>query len=201
MVANERDKSASLECSIAKCFAALLDELQFLMFRVTDRRNHSAAFSELRKERLGNRGSRGGDKNGVERRKFRQTECSITAMNVYVRVAEPCQARRRRKRQLGPSLHAKHFSGQAREDSGLVTTTRADFEHAIARPYMQCCRHRSDDIWLRNSLAVADGQGHIVVRLFTKLPRNKFVPGNGFHGRKDRSVGDAAPPQLRLNHV
>src|SRR6266850_605713 len=137
MVANERDKSASLECSIAKCFAALLDELQFLMFRVTDRRNHSAAFSELRKERLGNRGSRGGDKNGVERRKFRQTECSITAMNVYVRVAEPCQARRRRQRKLGPSLDAEYFFGQARENRRLVTAARADFKHAVAQPQPQ----------------------------------------------------------------
>jgi hypothetical protein len=66
---------------------------------------------------------------------------------------------------------------------------------------MQRYRHRSDDVRLRNSLAVADGQGHVIVRLFAKFSRNKFVPGYGFHRRKDRSVGDAAPPQLRLNHV
>src|SRR3981189_2837273 len=100
------------------------------MLSVPNRNNHSAAFSELSEERLRNCGSRSGNEDGIKWRKFRQTQRAVAAMHVDVRITKPLQTRRCRKRQLGPSLHAKHFSGQAREDSGLVTTARADFEHA-----------------------------------------------------------------------
>jgi hypothetical protein len=91
----------------------LLNELQFLMFRIADGKNHSAAFGELGKKRLGNRGSRGSDEDGVERSKFRQTECAITAVNVYVGVAEACKALRCRYGELRPALDAEYFFGQA----------------------------------------------------------------------------------------
>ena len=64
------------------------DELQFLMFRVSDWENYPAAFGKLRKERLGNRGSGSSDEDGVERSKFRQAKRAITAVNMRVCVPE-----------------------------------------------------------------------------------------------------------------
>src|ERR1700682_1891478 len=159
MVADERHKSAPFECRGSNGFTAPLDELQLLMLGIANRHDHAAAFSELGEKRLRNRGSRGRDEDCVKRREVRHTQRAVPAMYVDVCITKPLQARRRRKCQLGSSLHAKHFSGQAREDRGLITATSADLEDAITRLYTQCYCHRSDDVWLRNSLAVADGQG------------------------------------------
>src|SRR5882762_2984958 len=143
------------------------------MLGVANRNNHSAAFSELSKERLRNRRGRSGDKNGVKRCKFLQPQGAVAAMHVDVGVTEPLKPRRRRQRQRRAMVEAEYFSGQAREDRRLVTAARSDFKHAVVWPQLKRCRHRGNDIGLRNGLAVTDGQWHIIVSPSAKLFRHK----------------------------
>jgi hypothetical protein len=96
MVADERDKSAPFERTLDECRTLLFNEPQFLMIRVADWKNHSAALGELGEERLGNCGSRGSHEDSVERRKFRQAKCPVAAMNVHVVEAEPRETLRGR---------------------------------------------------------------------------------------------------------
>ena len=73
MVADQWHKSAPFQYRGSNAFPALLNELQLLVLSAADRHNHSTAFSELGEKRLGNRGSRGSDEDGVKRREVRHT--------------------------------------------------------------------------------------------------------------------------------
>ena len=83
------------------------------MVYLTNRKNDSASFGELSKEWLRNRRSRGSNEDGVERRKFRQTQCAIAAVHVHVDVPQPCESLRCRHGKLRPPLDGEYFLGKS----------------------------------------------------------------------------------------
>ena len=69
---------------------------QFLIVRISDRQDQTAALSELHTKRLRHGRRRCRDKNGVKRSKFGQAQRAVTAMNMHIRISEPLQPRSRR---------------------------------------------------------------------------------------------------------
>jgi len=57
-----------------------------------------------------------------------------------------------------------------------------------------------NDIWLRNSLAAADGQWEVIIRMRTHLLGYKFVPRHRGHRGKYGGIMNTATPQLLFNH-
>ena len=90
----------------------LFDQPQFLMFRVPHRDNHAAAIGKLSKERLRNRRSGSGNKDGVERSEVRQAERAVAAVNMRVGVAEPSKRGGSSGRKLWPPLDGENFLDQ-----------------------------------------------------------------------------------------
>ena len=83
------------------------------MFRVPNGQNHPAAFGELSEKGLWNRRSSSRDENGVERRKFRQAQRAVAAVNMHVAITEPRELFGSRGGKLRPPLDREYFLGQA----------------------------------------------------------------------------------------
>jgi len=132
MVADKRDKSAAVERAPQERRPLFFNELQFLMHRIADGKNHSAALGKLGKERRGNRGSSSSNKDGVEQCKFRQTQRAVAAVHVYIGVTETRKAFRCRQRKLVPAFNCKYFPGQTGKNRGLVAAACTYFQDAIA---------------------------------------------------------------------
>src|SRR5713101_3583657 len=113
MVAKERHKAAAFQHLHGERITVLFDELQFLVFRVPYGKDYPAAFRKLREKRLRNRRSGSGNKDGVERSKFRQTKRAITTVYVRIRVAKPSQLGRSTGSKLWPPLDRENFLSQA----------------------------------------------------------------------------------------
>src|SRR5215472_1687586 len=106
VIADKRHKTAAFHGFRRKLAGALFDKLQLLIAGGAHRNDHAATFGKLRKERPR---SRRGDKDGVERRKFRQAERAVPAMDVHVEVAEALQFLRSGGSQLSAALDGEDF--------------------------------------------------------------------------------------------
>jgi len=120
MVADKRDKPAALEGALQERCPLFFNKLQFLMLRVADGKNHSAAPSKLGKKWRGNRRCGRGNEDAIEWRKFWQTHRAIATVHVNVSITKPREAFRCGPRKLVPAFNGKDLFGQTGENRGLV---------------------------------------------------------------------------------
>jgi len=200
VVADEGHKPASFQHLCGEYITALFDELQFLMFRIPHRDNHVAAVGKLSKERLRNRRSGSGNKDGAERSQVRQAERAVAAVNMRVGEAEPGKRGGSSGSKLRPPLDGENFLGQTGQHGSLIATARANFQNPVAWLQMQRRGHGGNNVGLRNGLTPADGQWHVLIRARTKRFRHKFVPRHCCHRRKNGLITNATTPQLLFDH-
>src|SRR5215472_1569077 len=109
VIADKRHKTAAFHGFRRKLAGALFDKLELLIVGVAHRNDHAATVGKLRKERPGSGRSCRGDEDGVERRKFRQAERAVPAMEVHVAVAEALKFLRSGGSQLSAALDGEDF--------------------------------------------------------------------------------------------
>ena len=87
METDERDKAAAFKHPCGKCLGALLNELQFLVFRVSHGDDHPAALGKLSQQRFWNSGSGSCDEDGIEWRKVGEPKSAVSAVHMNIRIA------------------------------------------------------------------------------------------------------------------
>jgi hypothetical protein len=194
---NEADEFTKRDYQLA---VDLADELELLRVRGSDRNDHSAGVAELCEQRGRQIGSGGGDEDGIERGVDRKTECAISSEDVYLRVAERGENLTGVVGKGWVAFDGKDPPRKFREQRGYITGTSADFENLVSGGELERFEHEGNDVRLRDSLAVADGQRMIFVGLAAEGFRNEFVAGDAQHGVENPRVRDSAGPELGVDH-
>jgi len=97
-------------------------------------------------------------------------------------------------------LHRIDRRRQTAQDCRGIPRTGPDFQHPVVRRQPQGFRHPRDDVGLRNCLAVADRERHVLIRPRTELRGHKGLPWHRPHGGQDGLVTNAPRQQLGLDH-
>jgi hypothetical protein len=176
------------------------DELQLLRVGRSDRNDHSSSVAELSGQSRRQMESGGRNEDGVKRSAVRKSERAIADDDMDIAIAK------RREKIAGAlgerhvPFDGKHFCSKFREQRGSVAGTGSDLENLVVRRDLERFEHERNNIRLRNGLAVTDGKRMIFVGLRTVCFRDKFVPRYAKHGVKNARIGDAAIPELRIDH-
>jgi CheY-like chemotaxis protein len=164
----------------------------------SDRENHFAAFSKLRRQRIGDLFGGSGDHDAVKRRQIRRAGHAVADADPDIRIAEAFKFFARRIRQRAVAFDCNHFPRKPRQNGSLVTGTRSDFEHAILRTDFQLLGHVGDDKRLTDRLSASDRQGLVGVGGLDETRRDEIFPRHFLHRAKHRLVADPAPSQRKL---
>ena len=97
---------------------------------------HSATKRQLLQKRLRNRRRRGSNDDRIKRRGFRQTQLPIGIFQTHLELLDLAHVRLGFCQQRLNALNGIDFIGQLRENGGLITAPRADFER-LSRVYEQ----------------------------------------------------------------
>src|SRR5689334_15455426 len=124
-------------------------------------------------------------------------------------VAEVSQARLRLGGQERVALDRDHVRAHRGEHGRLVATARANVEDLGPRTIVsrgpsgqhQCLRHRRDDVWLRDCLAVADRQGTVVIGRVRQIRWDEHLARHGAHRLQHQRVPYATLFQLYFRPV
>jgi len=71
------------------------------------------------------------------------------------------------------ALDRIHLVGQPRQDRGLISASRADFQDLVFRLDVEPLGHQRDDVRLADRLAEPDRGGAVGVGFFPQGPREK----------------------------
>src|SRR5205823_4249769 len=138
----------------------LAPELQLLVVRVRSYRDHQAsARRELLQQRPRDLLRRRGDQDGVEWRRLRPPFRAVRHPELDVLISELPERPLCPPGELRNDLDGADGGSQRKqlaEDRRLVAAASADLEHALAPLEVKRFGHRSDDVWLRDRLAIAD---------------------------------------------
>ena len=104
-------------------------------------------------------------------------------------------------RERSVALDGKNLRGQFREQRSQIARSSTDFQNFIGWRKRKNFEHARYDVRLRDGLAFADGQRMIFVGLIAVAFGREVVTRHLLHGREDALVGDAACPQLGLDHA
>ena len=77
--------------------------------------------------------------------------------------------------QIFDQFDAVHMARQRCQDRRLITQPGADFEHVVGRLQLEQIGHQGNDERLRDRLAAAAGQGHVVVGKGLQLAAHKVM--------------------------
>lgn len=111
------------------------------------------------------------------------------------------QERRSALIKLTQALHCKNHAAHAGQHRRLIARTRAYFQHAHAPARLQQLAHERNNIGLRNGLAVAYGQGRILIGLGPQGLLHKKMTRHAAHGCKHAAIRNAASLQLFTHHA
>jgi len=176
------------------------DELELLRVFPSDGNDHEPALTKLVEERSRQVSSGRGDEDGVEWSSGGKTECAVSGKDLDVGVAE------RRENSAGilgearVTFNGKHLRHKFRQERCGVAGASANFENLVGGLELKGLQHESDDVRLRDGLIVADGQRVIVVGPIAVGFGDEFMSRDAKHGIKDARIGDAASPELRVDH-
>ncbi len=145
--------------------------------------------------------SGGRDQDGVEGGAGRESEGSVSGEDADIRIAEGGENVARALREGCVAFDGKDLCGKFREQSRDVAGTSANLENLVAGRELEGLEHEGHDVRLGDGLAVPDRKGMIFVGLGAVRFRDKFVAGNTKHGVEDARIGDAAVPELRVDHT
>jgi len=87
------------------------------------------------------------------------------------------------------------------EQRGLISGASTNFKDGVFGRYREKFEHESDDVGLRDGLALADGERVVIVGLRRVTLVDKFVPWNASHRGQDALVAYAALEELRFDHL
>src|SRR5713101_2710143 len=136
-----------------------LDENEMLQReRGTYRDDHPTTRLQLSEERRWDVVGRRGDDDRIEGCRILPAIITIALPDCDIGIAETLQPIGRAGGETRNDLDRVNLAHQTREDRRLVSGARADLEHGVVRPDPEEVGHQRDDEWLRNGLAVSDGQ-------------------------------------------
>ena len=109
----------------------------------------------------------GGARNhdGIEGRNLFPAEIAIPVFYVNLFVPQLLQPLRGHFGQVRADLKGINQVGELRQNCGLVTRTRTDFQHLLSRLDLKDLGHQGHDVRLRDRLALPDGERMILVGL------------------------------------
>jgi hypothetical protein len=146
-----------------------------LVKRVSQRDDHAPARLELLNQRRWNVvGGRRHD-NRVKRRVLFPAEIAVGKLDLHLVVAEPFEPVRGRLGERLDDLNRPDVGGDFGENRGLIARAGADFQRRGPGLELQQLGHHRDDVWLRNRLAMANGQRAVGVRCIAPVFRHEFV--------------------------
>src|SRR4029077_635877 len=93
-----------------------------------------------------------------------------------------------------------YLTCQAAQNGPLIAATGPNFQHLLAPAQAQGRSHRSNDVGLRDRLALANGQGRIFICPAAQFAMHKLVPRHLCHRRQHSFILDVPPANLDLNH-
>lgn len=131
MSTDERDEAARFQHDSSKRIMAALDKMQLLILDVANWYNHAAALGKLRQKRRGGRRCGRRHQDGIEWRKFREAEGTVSAMDVDVCVTQAKEALGGGGAKVRAIFDGEDFFREAREDGSLIAATGADLQHSF----------------------------------------------------------------------
>ncbi len=176
------------------------DELQLLRVGGADRNNHSSGIAELGEQRGRQIGSSGGDEDGIERGVGGKTKSTVSGKDSGVVIAEFGENFARSLGQGGMAFDRENLLGKLSEQSGYIAGTRSNLENFVGAGELEGVEHETNNVWLRDGLVVTDGQRMVFIGLAAIRFRDKSMAGDAEHRIKDAWVGDAASPELGVDH-
>lgn len=142
-----------------------------------------------------------GHDNGVVGGVFGASAGSISRDDGDIRVAEVSEAFPGGGGEGFDAFDGNDLPGKACEYGGLVSGTGSDLQYAVGGFDREHLCHEANHVGLGNGLAVADGQGAVVVGVGHGFGRDEEVPRNAVHGAEYGGIGDASGRNLPFDHL
>ena len=160
-------------------------------------RNYQAASQpQLAQQRRRQRRGPRRDQYSIERRPGRQAQRAVAAVQPRPAGAQCRQQQPGAGKQHFVELDAFDVRRELQQHRALVARAGAHFQHAVRRLHVQQLRLERHRVGLRNGLALADGEGFVLVGVGLKGRREEQVARHGRQGRQHPLVADTALAQL-----
>ncbi len=161
----------------------------------------ASAFGELFEERRRNLRGGGGNDDAVVGRGFGRASRAVGVNDRDFVIAKPGEVVASGVGERSVSLDGDDFASEFGEKCGLISGAGADLENAVFGRERESLEHVGDDVGLGDGLALADGNGIVVVGAVPELPGDELVPGDALHGLQHAFVVDATATQLDGDHL
>ena len=116
--------------------------------------------------------------------------------DLHVSAAERAKAALGGAGQSLHALHADHAGGEPGQHGRLVAAAGAHFQRPVGGAHARGAERERDDVGLGDALAVADGQGDVLVGELGGFLGHEEVPGDALHRAEDAPVVDLGRQSL-----